>query len=44
MKKQELDEKPKKNLVFKTVHHVNYDDDDDDDDDEVEEEIALIMR
>jgi len=39
MKKQELDEKPKKNLVFKTVHYVNYDDDD-----EVEEEIALIIR
>ena len=40
MKKQELDEKPKKNLVLKNIHHVKYDDDDD----EVEEEIALIIR
>jgi hypothetical protein len=40
MEKQELEEKPKKNLAFKIVHHV----DDDDDDDEVEEHIALITR
>jgi len=39
MEKQELEEKQKKNLAFKIVHHV-----DDDDDDEVEEHIALITR
>jgi len=39
MEKQELEEKQKKNLAFKIVHHV-----DDDDDDEVEEHIALIIR
>jgi len=38
MEKQELEEKPKKNLAFKIVHQV------DDDDDEVEEHIALITR
>ena len=37
MKKQELEDKPKKNLAFKTVHHVEYDD-------EVEKDIALITR
>jgi len=39
MEKQELEEKQKKNLAFKIVHHV-----DDDDNDEVEEHIALITR
>jgi len=39
MKKQELEEKPKKNLAFKIIHHV-----DSDDDDEMEEDIALITR
>jgi hypothetical protein len=43
MEKQELEEKPKKNLAFKIIHHVD-NDDDDDDDDEVEEDIALITR
>jgi hypothetical protein len=38
-KKQEPEEKPKKNLAFKIIHHV-----DDNDDDEVEEDIALITR
>jgi hypothetical protein len=38
MEKQKLEEKPKKNLAFKIVYHV------DDDDDEVEEHIALITR
>ena len=42
MEKQELEEKPKKNLAFKIIHHV--DSDDDDDDDKVEEDIALITR
>ncbi|KAJ6874090.1 hypothetical protein NC651_032816 [Populus alba x Populus x berolinensis] len=28
MKKQELEEMPKKNLAFKTIHHVDSDDDD----------------
>ena len=37
MEKQELEEKPKKNLAFKIIHHV-----DSDDDDEVEEDIAPI--
>jgi len=40
MEKQELEEKPKKNLAFKIIHHV----DSDDDDDKVEEGIALITR
>ncbi|KAJ6979861.1 hypothetical protein NC653_027872 [Populus alba x Populus x berolinensis] len=29
MGKQEQEEKPEKNLAFKTVNHVNNDDDDD---------------
>jgi hypothetical protein len=37
MKKQELEDKPKKNLALKTMHHVEYDD-------EVEKDIALITR
>ena len=40
MKNQELEEKPKKNLAFKTVYHV----DSDDDDDEMKENITLITR
>jgi hypothetical protein len=36
MEKQELEEKPKKNLAFKIVHHI--------DDDDVKEDIALITR
>ena len=43
MEKQELEEKPKKNLAFKIVHHVDSDDDDDEEE-EVEEDIALIIR
>jgi len=43
MEKQELNEKPKKNLSLKIIHHYD-DDDDDDDDDDVEEDIALIKR
>ena len=42
MEKQELEKKPKKNLVFKIIHHVNSDDGDDED--EMEEDIALITR
>ena len=41
MEKQELEEMPKKNLAFKTIHHV--DSDDDDDEKEVDEDIALII-
>ena len=37
IKKQELKDKPKKKLAFKTVHYVEYDD-------EVEKDIALITR
>jgi hypothetical protein len=36
MEKQELEEKPKKNLAFKIIHHI--------DDDDVKEDIALITR
>jgi len=43
MEKQELEEKPKKNLAFKIVHHVDSDDDDEEEE-EVEEDIALIIR
>ncbi|KAJ6907756.1 hypothetical protein NC651_018252 [Populus alba x Populus x berolinensis] len=39
MEKQELEKKPKKNLEFQTIHHV-----DSDDNEEVEEKIALIIR
>jgi len=42
MEKQELEKKPKKNLVFKIIHHV--DSGDGDDKDEMEEYIALITR
>jgi hypothetical protein len=42
MEKQELEKKPKKNLVFKIIHHV--DSDYGDDKDEMEEDIALITR
>ncbi|KAJ6862428.1 hypothetical protein NC652_039313 [Populus alba x Populus x berolinensis] len=38
--KQELEEKPKKNLAIKIVHHV----DSDNNDEEVEEDIAFITR
>ena len=41
MGKQEQEEKPKKNLAFKTVNHVNSDDDDNE---EIEKDIALIIR
>jgi len=44
MEKQELEKKPKKNLAFKIIHHVDSDDGDDDDNDEMEEDIALITR
>ncbi|KAJ7014666.1 hypothetical protein NC653_004086 [Populus alba x Populus x berolinensis] len=37
IKEQELEDKPKKKLAFKTVHYVEYDD-------EVEKDIALITR
>jgi hypothetical protein len=39
MENQELEEKPKKNSAFQTIHHV-----DSDDDEEVEVDIALITR
>jgi hypothetical protein len=35
MEKQELEEKPKKNLAFKIIHHI---------DDDVKDDIALITR
>jgi hypothetical protein len=44
MEKQELKKKPKKNLAFKIIHHVDSDDGDGDGDDEVEAHIALITR
>jgi len=40
IEKQELKEKPKKNLAIKIVHHV----DSDDNEEEVEEDIAFIPR
>jgi hypothetical protein len=40
IEKQELKEKPKKNLANKIVHHV----DSDDNEEEVEEDIAFITR
>jgi len=42
MENKKLEKKPKKNLVFKIIHHINSDDDDDDD--EVKENTALITR
>jgi hypothetical protein len=40
IEKQELKEKPKKNLAIKIVHHV----DSDDNEEEVDEDIAFITR
>ena len=40
IEKQELEEKPKKNLAIKIVHHV----DSNDNDEEVEDDIAFVTR
>jgi hypothetical protein len=40
LQKQELQERSKNNLAFKTVHHI----DNDDDEEEVEKDITLITR
>ncbi|KAJ6970144.1 hypothetical protein NC653_034655 [Populus alba x Populus x berolinensis] len=46
MDKQEQEDKPKKYLVFKTIHHVKDDDKDDydNDDEDIEENIALNRK
>jgi divalent metal cation (Fe/Co/Zn/Cd) transporter len=41
MEKQELEKRLKKNLAFKTIHHV---DSDDDEEEELDEDITLITR
>ncbi|KAJ6862610.1 hypothetical protein NC652_039459 [Populus alba x Populus x berolinensis] len=45
MDKQKQEEKPKKNLTFKTIHHIRDDEDDDESDHEgIKENIALIIK
>ena len=46
MDKQDQEERPKKNLAFKTVHQIESDDNNDDEDshDDLEEDVALITR
>ena len=44
--KQEQEEKPKKNLAFKTIHHIGDDEEDDDEGDHegIKENIFLIIK
>ena len=46
MDKQEQEEKPKKNLTFKTIHHIGDDEEDDDEGDHegIKENIFLIIK